>query len=108
MNTDVADLLHESIDQLTDGARILEGLADRALRRNRRRRVTLAAAVGTGTAVLATAAVFVATAVTGGVPRASGTRPAQATAYVVSHTEQALTAGRCGRGRRSMASPARA
>jgi hypothetical protein len=43
MNTDVADLLHESIDRLTDGARVPEGLADRALRRPGYRRGRAAA-----------------------------------------------------------------
>jgi hypothetical protein len=97
MNTDVADLLHESIDRLTDGARVPAGLADRAVRRNRQRQLTLGTAAATGTALLATAAVLLATAVIGGVPRATGTLPARTTAYVVSRTERALTAAEQGR-----------
>ncbi len=91
MNTDVSDLLHESIDRLTDGARVPAGLADRAVRRNRQRQVTLGTAAATGTAVLATAAVLVATAVTGAAPRGGGTIPARTSAYVVNRTERALT-----------------
>jgi hypothetical protein len=93
MNTDVADLLRESIDRLTDGERVPAGLADRAYERNRRRRIALGTATATGTAALAAAAVLVATSVTGGVPR-GGSRPAQTitTAYVLSHTERALAA----------------
>jgi hypothetical protein len=90
MNTDVPDLLHESIDRLTDGARVPAGLADRALRRNRQRQVTLGTAAATGTAVLATAAVLVAAAVTGAVPRGGSAIPARPAAYVVSRTERAL------------------
>jgi hypothetical protein len=97
MNTDVADLLHESIDRLTDGARVPDGLADRALHRNRQRQLTLSTAIAGGTAVLATAAMFAATAITGGAPRSGGTLPAQTAAYVVSRTERALAAAERGR-----------
>lgn len=88
MNTDVADLLHESVDRLTDGARVPDGLADRAARRNRQRQKTLGTVALTGTAVLATMAVFVATAVLG----RNGTLPARTAAYVAVRTERALTA----------------
>ena len=91
MNTDVVDLLHESIDRLTEGERIPGGLAERAFRRHRQRRIALGAAGVTGTALAAAAAVFVATAVTSGAPQ-PGNRAmsAQTTAYVLSRTERAL------------------
>jgi hypothetical protein len=88
-----ADLLQETIDRLTEGARIPDGLAERAFRRHRQRRLALGAAVATSTAVAAAAAVFVATATTGGVPQRSGGIPrAQTAAYVADRTERALTA----------------
>jgi len=96
MNTDVSDLLPESIDRLTDGARVPAGLADRALRRSRQRQVTLGTAAATGTAVFATAAVLVATAGTGAAPRGGSAITARTTAYVVNHTERALAAAERG------------
>ena len=92
MSTDIADLLQETIDRLTEGERIPDGLAERAFRRHRQRRLALGTAAATGTAVAAAAAVFVATAMTGGVPHRGGILRAQTAAYVASRTERALTA----------------
>jgi hypothetical protein len=66
MSTDIADLLQETIDRLTEGERVPGGLAERAFRRHRQRRLALGAAAATGTAVAAAAAVFVAAAMTAG------------------------------------------
>jgi hypothetical protein len=90
MNTDVAHLLHESIDRLTDGARVPEGLADRALRHNRQRRIALGTAAVTGTATIAAVAVLVTAAVSGPPPR-PGVLTAQTAAFVLGRTERALT-----------------
>jgi len=65
MSTDIADLLQETIDRLTEGERIPDGLAERAFRRHRQRRLALGTAAATGTAVAAAAAVFVAVALCG-------------------------------------------
>jgi hypothetical protein len=93
MSTDITDLLHETIDLLTEGERVPDWLGERAFRRHRRRRLALGAAAATGTAVAAAAAVFVATATTGGVPqRGGGILRAQTAAYVADRTERALTA----------------
>ena len=93
MSTDIADLLQETIDRLTEGERVPDGLGERAFRRHRQRRLALGAAAATGTAVAAAAAVFVAAATTGGVPhRTGGILRAQTAAYVASRTEHALAA----------------
>jgi len=93
MSTDIADLLQETIDRLTEGERIPDGLAERAFRRHRQRRLALGTAAATGTAVAAAAAVFVAAVTTGGVPQGGGgIVRAQTAAYVASRTERALTA----------------
>src|SRR5262249_36563326 len=93
MSTDIADLLQETIDRLTAGEQVPDGLAERAFRRHRQRRLVLGSAAATGTAVAAAAAVFVAAATTGGVPqRGGGILRAQTAAYVASRTERALTA----------------
>src|SRR6266700_5363558 len=93
MNVDLGELLREGIDRAADGGRLSPGLAKRARQRHHRRQVTVRAASAGGTAVAAAAAVLAATAGTGGAARpAGGGRPAQTTAYVVSHTERALTA----------------
>jgi hypothetical protein len=92
MSTDIADLLQETIDRLTEGERIPDGLAERAFRRHRQRRLALGTAAATGTAVAAAAAVFVVAATTGGVPQGGGVLRAQTAAYVADRTERALTA----------------
>lgn len=97
MNTDVADLLHESIDRLTEGERVPPGLADRAFHRHRQRSIALRAAVATGTALAAAGVavtVVTSTAVTvpGGVARSTVPRvTARDASYVFRQTEQALT-----------------
>jgi len=102
-NTDT-DLLHDSIDRLTAGERLPAGLAARAFRRHRQRRIALRAAAAAGTAVIAGAGMFAAVARPGAVPAVAGPArqaPAGATtqtpatltaAYVSSHTQQALAA----------------
>src|SRR6185437_13269079 len=102
-NTDT-DLLHDSIDRLTAGERLPAGLAARAFRRHRQRRIALRAAAAAGTAVIAGAGMFAAMARPGAVPAVAGPArqaPAGATtqtpatltaAYVSSHTRQALAA----------------
>ena len=97
MNTDIADLLHESIDRLTEGERIPAGLADRAFHRHRQRSIALRAAVATGT-VLAAAGVAVtvvtstAETVPGGVARSTAPGvTARDASYVFRQTERALT-----------------
>jgi hypothetical protein len=92
MSTDIAGLLQETIDRLTEGERIPDGLAERALRRHRQRRLALGTAAATGTAMAAAAAVFVAAAATGGAPQRGGILRAQTAAYVADRTERALTA----------------
>jgi len=98
------DLLHDSIDRLTAGERLPAGLAARAFRRHRQRRIALRAAAAAGTAVIAGAGMFAAVARPGAVPAVAGPArqaPAGATtqtpatltaAYVSSHTQQALAA----------------
>jgi hypothetical protein len=91
MNIDVVDLLHESIDRLTEGGRAPAGLVDRAMRRNRQRRINQVTGVATSTAVLSGAAVLLATAVTNGAGQpGTSVLPARTTAYVVNRTERAL------------------
>jgi hypothetical protein len=93
MSTDIADLLQETIDRLIEGERIPDGLAERAFRRHRQRRIALGTAAATGTAVAAAAAVFVAAATTSGVPpRGGGLLRARTAAYVAVRAERALTA----------------
>lgn len=97
MSTDIADLLQETIERLTEGERVPDGLAERAFRRHRQRRLALGAAAVTGTAATAAAAVFVAAAMTGGGPqRGGGFVQAQTAAYVADRTERALTAAASG------------
>lgn len=97
-NTDT-DLLRDSIDRLTQDERLPAGLAGRAFRRHRQRRIALRAAAAAGTAVIAGAGMFAAMARPGAVPAMAGPArqaPARATAqtaaYVSSHTQQALAA----------------
>jgi hypothetical protein len=96
MSIDVAGLLHESIDRLTEGERLPGGLAERAFRRHRQRRIALGAA---GTVLAAAAAVLVAAASTGGIhstggiqQHGSGTLTAHTATYVIGRTERALAA----------------
>jgi hypothetical protein len=97
MNTDVADLLHESIDRLTEGERVPPGLADRAFHCHRQRSIALRAAVATGTALAAAGVavtVVTSTAVTvpGGAARSTVPRvTARDASYVFRQTERALT-----------------
>ena len=62
MSTDIADLLQETIDRLTEGERVPDGLGERAFRRHRQRRLALGAAAATGTAVAASGTAVAASA----------------------------------------------
>jgi hypothetical protein len=111
MSNTETDVLHESIDRLTQGERLPAGLADRAFQRHRQRKIALRAATA-GTAVVA-AGVLAAVALPGTALRpGQQARPAQASvpqasagqssatqapaaltaAYVSGHTERALAA----------------
>ena len=93
MSTDIAGLLKETIDRLTEGERLPDGLAERAFRHNRQRRLALGTAAATGTAMAAAAAVFVAAAMTSGAPpHVGGVLRARTAAYVAVRTEGALLA----------------
>jgi hypothetical protein len=110
MSSTDTDLLHDSIDRLTQDERLPAGLAARAFRRHRRRKIALRATAA-GTAVVAAGALATMT-LPGAAPRPGHQgRPAQAgvaaqtpatptpvtptsaaltAAYVSSHTERAL------------------
>jgi hypothetical protein len=93
MNTDMTDLVHESIARFTDGARLPTDLAQRAARRNQQRRTALRTASATGVATVAAVATLVAATATGRVSQHGGSLPgALTTAYVLGHTERALAA----------------
>jgi len=106
MSSTETDLLHDSIDRLTQDERLPAGLAGRAFRRHRQRRIALRAAAAAGTAVIAGAGMFAAVARPGAAPAAGVAGPAGAAtptsaaptsatltaAYVSSHTQQALAA----------------
>lgn len=90
MSTDVEDLLRESMQRFTEGVRAPAGLAYRASRLRRRRRIirgTLACAAAAATAT----AVAVAMTAAGTVAQpGSSLAQARAAAYVVSRVKQAL------------------
>lgn len=92
MNTDLTDLVHESIARLTDGERIPADLAHRAARRNHLRRTALGMTAATSTAIIAAVAVLVTTVMADGFPRRSSSQAAETTAYVLGRTERALAA----------------
>jgi hypothetical protein len=101
MSSTETDLLHDSIDRLTQDERLPAGLAGRAFRRHRQRLIALRAAAA-GTAAVA-AGVIATVALPGAAPRAGHQGPAAQTpaaqtpaaltaAYVSGHTERALAA----------------
>jgi hypothetical protein len=92
MNADVEELLREGIDRLAAGAHASPGLADRARRRNRRRRLAIWAAVGWGTALVAAAAIALATAgIAGHEPTVSRGAPRMHTVgYMIRQARRAL------------------
>src|SRR5437764_6856021 len=111
MSSTETDLLHDSIDRLTQDQHLPAGLAGRAFRRHRQRKIALRAAAAAGTAVIAGAGMFATVARPGAAPAAAvagpaGQAPAGAAAstsaappsatltaaYVSSHTQQALAA----------------
>jgi hypothetical protein len=92
MSKDVEELVREGLDRLTAGARPPAGLAARALRHERQRRLTARAMVVTGTAAVTAASVTAAVGGFGASPRpgAGGGLRATTAAYVVEHVVQAL------------------
>jgi hypothetical protein len=92
MNSDIGELLRESIERATAGERLHPSLAERARQRHHRRALTVRATAVTGTVAVA-ATVFAATIGASGIPqRAGGELSAQTTAYIAAHTERALAA----------------
>jgi hypothetical protein len=90
MNTQLAEELRSSMEQFTEHVVMPSGLARRAYRRWRKRRVMARAA----SAAAAAAAVGAAIAVTGGGgggAQAHGRAQARDAAYVITHVENALT-----------------
>ncbi|MEP7022910.1 MAG: hypothetical protein ABJB47_03680, partial [Actinomycetota bacterium] len=101
MNTDMEDLLKDSLDRLTSETKAPAGLAARADEHHRRRRVGIGAVAASGTAALGAVAITVAAAGAGGGLQAQHTTPsasqvpaahAQTAAYVVKRAEQAVDA----------------
>jgi hypothetical protein len=90
MTRDLENLLPESIDRLARGERYPAGLTDRVLRRHRQRQLTMRAALATGTAAIAVAAVLGATAGPSGVGPLAGGQRVQTAAYIISRTERGL------------------
>jgi len=86
MSLDVEDLLRQGMERFAEQVPIPSGLAHRAARAWRRRRLAIRAAAVAGTAAASAAAVFVATAGSG----AGSAIQAHTTAYVVSRVEKAL------------------
>ena len=90
MSTDVEDLLRESMQRFTEGVRAPAGLACRASRLRRRRRI-IRGAVACAAAATAAAGVAVAMTAAGTVAQpGSSLAQARAAAYVVSRVKQAL------------------
>jgi hypothetical protein len=91
MNGDIAELLREGLDRLTEEARVPAGMAGRARAARHRKKIAARAVLACGTAVVTAAAVIAVT----GPGRESGTggvANARTTAYVVSRVENALAA----------------
>ena len=89
-DADLTELIRDSVDELTAGARAPAGLTSRALHRHRRRRAAVRAgriAAVAAAAAAAAAAVTVTAAAPGRAPRATLTA-----ASVIRHTERALAA----------------
>ncbi len=92
MSTDVEDLLREGMERFTEGVRAPAGLAYRASRQRRRRRI-VRGAVLIGTAVATATAVAVAMTAAGTVAQpGSSLAQARAAALVVSRVKHALAA----------------
>lgn len=90
MNNNVEELLRDGMGRFTEGTKAPGGLAGTAVRLHRRRVVVRASAVAGCFAVVATAALFLATGVT---RTTAGPAPMQArdAAYVTKRVESALT-----------------
>lgn len=93
MSTDVEDLLRESMQRFTEGVRAPAGLAYRASRLRRRRRIIRGTVGSVLAAATAAAAVAVAMTAAGTVAQPGGSlAEARAAAYVVSRVKTALAA----------------
>lgn len=92
MTHDVEDLLREGIDRITENARVPAGLLARARQHQRRQRMAIRGTAFGGTAVAAGAAVAAASGLLSTAPqRPASPLRAHTTAYVVKHTERALS-----------------
>jgi hypothetical protein len=91
MNEEIGLLVRDSLDRLTAGVTVSDGLAARARRGHRQRRAALTALVAVATGTAATAALIL-PAGSAGAPAASRPPAARLAAYVIAHTEQALAA----------------
>jgi hypothetical protein len=87
MSLDVEDLLRQGMQRFAEQVPVPRGLAHRAARARRRRRLAIRAATVAGTAAV-TAAIVV--AATGGAGAGGSATQARTTAYVVSRVEKAL------------------
>ena len=91
MTHDVGDLLREGIDRITENARVPDGLLARARQHRRRQRTAIRGTAFGGTAVAAGAAVAASGLISSGPQRPAASLRAHTTAYVVKHTERALS-----------------
>jgi hypothetical protein len=91
VNTDLEDLLRSGMERFTHDVPVPGGLARRAAKVRRRRRIATRAVAGAGTAVVAAVAVFAATGGTStGGSTGGGAVHAQAAAYVLSRVDNAV------------------
>lgn len=90
MTLDVEDLLRQGMERFAEQVPVPKGLAHRAARARRQRRLAIRAAAAAGTAAITAAAVFAATGGAG----AGSAMQARTTAYVVSRVEKALAGQR--------------
>jgi len=88
MNGDVEQVVRDGLDRLTADAQVPAGLADRARRHRRSRRLAVGSAVAGATAAV-TAAAVIATGAAAGPGTSAGPRM-QTAAYVVRHVQSAL------------------
>lgn len=92
MTHDVEDLLRAGIDRITENARVPDGLLARARQHQRRQRMAIRGTAFGGTAVAAGAAVAAASGLISTAPqRPVASLRTHTTAYVVKHTERALS-----------------
>jgi hypothetical protein len=91
MNTELEQRLRADMAQATQGVCVPPGLALKAYRHQRKRTMTARAVTAAGAAVLI-AGTLTAAGVTGAFGRPAGGQQAQATAYVISRVERAMSA----------------